>query len=59
MNLTKLESRPQPDSPFEYVFYVDFEGNIAAPKTQDALAELRECTTFLRILGSYPARRPS
>ena len=24
-----------------------------------ALTELRECTSFLRVLGSYPARRPS
>ncbi len=59
LNLTKLESRPQPDSPFEYVFYVDFEGNTSTPETQAALTELRECTSFLRVLGSYPARRPS
>ena len=59
LNLTKLESRPQPDSPFEYVFYVDFEGNTSTPETQAALTELRECTSFLRVLGSYPASRPS
>jgi chorismate mutase/prephenate dehydratase len=59
LNLTKLESRPQPDSPFEYVFYVDFEGNTSTPETQAALDELRACTSFLRVLGSYPARRPS
>ncbi|MEM7434167.1 MAG: prephenate dehydratase [Myxococcota bacterium] len=57
LNLTKIESRPKPDTPFEYVFYVDFEGNIDAAATQSALEELRNVTTFLTVLGSYPSRR--
>ncbi len=57
LNLTKIESRPKPDTPFEYVFYMDFEGNIDARATREALAELRSVTTFLTVLGSYPSRR--
>lgn len=57
LNLTKIESRPKPDSPFEYIFYVDFEGNIDASATQEALEELRTVTTFLTVLGSYPSRK--
>ncbi len=57
LNLTKIESRPKPDTPFEYIFYVDFEGNIDRETTQAALRELEDVTTFLTVLGSYPIRR--
>jgi prephenate dehydratase len=57
LNLTKIESRPKPDTPFEYIFYVDFEGNVDREKTQAALHDLETVTTFLTVLGSYPIRR--
>jgi chorismate mutase/prephenate dehydratase len=56
LNLTKLESRPRPNAPWEYLFYVDFEGNVAAPDTEEALRQLAAHTRTLRVLGSYPAR---
>jgi chorismate mutase/prephenate dehydratase len=56
LNLTKLESRPRPNNPWEYLFYVDFEGNSADPQVETALGELAAKTSFLRVLGSYPAR---
>jgi chorismate mutase / prephenate dehydratase len=56
LNLTKLESRPRPNTPWEYLFYVDFEGNLADQRVAEALSELRGQTSFLRVLGSYPAR---
>jgi chorismate mutase/prephenate dehydratase len=56
INMTKLESRPLAGSPFKYLFYVDFEGNIADPHTAAALDELKAHTSFLKILGSYPKR---
>ena len=55
LNLTKLESRPRRDLPFEYLFYADFEGNVAEESTQRAVAELERCTSYLKVLGSYPA----
>lgn len=56
LNLTKLESRPVPREPFEYLFYVDFEGALAEPDAARAVALLtRECP-YLKVLGSYPAR---
>jgi chorismate mutase/prephenate dehydratase len=58
LNLTKIESRPKPDTPFEYIFYMDFEGNIDRETTQAALADLETVTTFLIVLGSYPIGRP-
>jgi chorismate mutase / prephenate dehydratase len=57
LNLTKLESRPRLHTPWEYLFYLDFEGNIDDPAVHDALQELRVQTSFLRVLGSYPSRR--
>jgi chorismate mutase / prephenate dehydratase len=56
LNLTKLESRPRPGSPWEYQFYVDFEGNRADPRVQEALRELAARAFFLKVFGSYPAR---
>lgn len=57
LNLTKLESRPLADNPFQYRFYLDFEGNAAAPEVDRALAELEPLTRRMRMLGSYPIRR--
>jgi chorismate mutase/prephenate dehydratase len=56
LNLTKLESRPRPGRPFEYLFYVDFEGNVTDPSVQRALDEISGLTLSLKIFGSYPAR---
>ncbi|CAN6289799.1 unnamed protein product [Urochloa humidicola] len=65
INLTKIESRPHKERPlrvsddcllknFDYLFYVDLEASMADPKTQNALGNLKEFATFLRVLGSYP-----
>lgn len=60
INLTKLESRPRREVPWEYVFYVDFEGHQDDPEAAGALRELAAVCTFVRVLGSYPrAVRPA
>ncbi len=56
LNLTKLESRPRPNTPWEYLFYVDFEGNLADPAVREAIQALSAHTSFLKVLGTYPAR---
>jgi prephenate dehydratase len=58
LNLTKLESRPRPGRPWEYVFYADIEAPAGRPEMVDALAELSEHATFTRLLGTYAAARP-
>src|SRR4030043_198436 len=54
VNLTKLESRPSKEKPWEYIFYVDFEGHIDDRVCPEALTELKQETDFIKILGSYP-----
>ena len=56
LNLTKLESRPKPGTPWEYVFYIDVEGHVSEPRVQAALAGLAARTLFLKVLGCYPSR---
>lgn len=54
INLTKIESRPTKSTPWEYNFYVDFEGHQDDKNIQDTLEKIRTNTIFLKILGSYP-----
>jgi prephenate dehydratase len=54
INLCKLESRPAKDTPWEYIFYVDFEGRVDDANCKEALEELNSKCAFLKILGSYP-----
>jgi chorismate mutase/prephenate dehydratase len=56
ISMTKLESRPRPGSPWEYVFYIDVEGHVSEPRLQAALAGLAARTRFVKVLGCYPAR---
>jgi chorismate mutase/prephenate dehydratase len=56
LSMTKLESRPRPRNPWEYLFYVDFEGNLADPNVSDAIRAMAARASFLRVFGSYPAR---
>jgi prephenate dehydratase len=55
LNLTKLESRPSREKAWQSYFYLDFEASAEEPSAKDALQALAEHTSFLRVLGSYPA----
>jgi prephenate dehydratase len=54
VDLTKIESRPVPGSPWEYVFYVDVRFGDAA-QVEAALAALREHCRMVKVLGRYRA----
>ena len=54
INLSKIESRPTRQKPWEYNFYVDIEGYYQDQRVQEALQGLARATIFLKILGSYP-----
>jgi prephenate dehydratase len=53
LNMTKLESRPRPGRPWEYVFYTDVDAPAHQPAMIDALEALSEHATFTRLLGTY------
>ncbi len=57
LNLTKLESRPRRNRPWEPLFYLDFEGHWQEPRCQELLTQLLQLTSFVKMLGSYPAVR--
>ncbi len=53
LNLTKLESRPIPDSPFEFTFYFDFESDVRKPEVQNLLADIAMKADNFAFLGAY------
>lgn len=53
IDLFKIESRPVSGRNFEYLFYLDFEGDIHDEASMNAVNHLKEITTFDRVLGSY------
>jgi prephenate dehydratase len=57
INLTKIESRPRRNKPWQYYFYVDFEGHSKDPKCEEALMALLRRSAILKMLGSYPAAK--
>ncbi len=56
INLTKLESRAKPESPWEYQFYLDVEGHRDDPRIKEALDEISTHANTLKELGCYPRR---
>ena len=54
INLTKIESRPTRQKPWEYYFYLDFQGHREDKASREVLEKLAETSIFVKVLGSYP-----
>ena len=53
INLTRCESRPHPDKPWEYIFHISFEANTCEARAKEALAELQNYTEGIYVLGTF------
>jgi chorismate mutase/prephenate dehydratase len=58
VNMTRIESRPNRIFPWQYLFYADLEGHFEDDAIAGALDHLKNQTTFLKLLGSYPSKDP-
>ncbi len=54
LSLAKIESRPLRGKPWEYLFYLDFLGNMKDENARNSVAHLAELADFHRVLGCYP-----
>ncbi|GAB6042802.1 prephenate dehydratase [Endothiovibrio diazotrophicus] len=54
ISMSRIESRPSRRGMWDYVFFIDLLGHAEEPSVVEALKELNEEASFLKILGSYP-----
>lgn len=57
INLVKIESRPIPQSLWNYLFYLDFEGDLNSARVQHVLQELTAHSGRYKLLGAYRSSR--
>jgi chorismate mutase / prephenate dehydratase len=55
INLSKIESRPIKNKPWEYMFFLDLKGHRNEPRVKSAIGQLERHCVFFKILGSYPS----
>ncbi|MEE3498885.1 MAG: bifunctional chorismate mutase/prephenate dehydratase, partial [Ruminococcus bromii] len=53
LNLTKIESRPRKGKEFEYLFYLDFSGNVHSANVIELISQLGEEMPEFSFLGNY------
>lgn len=53
LNLTKIESRPMVGKGFEYLFYLDFKGNVKDAHVKKLICSLSEELPEFSFLGNY------
>ena len=53
LNLVKLESRPIPGKYWEYMFFLEFAGNLLDPDMEGVLREVCQTAAEFRLLGNF------
>lgn len=55
IDLLKIESRPSRGRVWDYLFFVDFGGELSNPRVKRAMAAMKRNCVWFKVLGSYPA----
>ncbi len=55
VSMTHFESRPSPDRLWEYYFFIDVEGHLTDEPVARALTDVRQASSYFKVVGSYPA----
>ncbi|NMA95178.1 MAG: prephenate dehydratase [Clostridiales bacterium] len=53
LNMLSIKSRPIVTKPFEYMFYIDFEGHIDDPNVKTAIEGIKDHCSNYKLLGNY------
>jgi chorismate mutase/prephenate dehydratase len=54
VSMTRIESRPSRRRKWDYVFFIDIAGHVEDDNVRDALAEIEQHASLMRVLGAYP-----
>jgi prephenate dehydratase len=54
IDVHKIESRPIVGKPWQYLFYLDFDGSLNDRTCSEAIRNLRRAAASVKVLGSYP-----
>ena len=54
INITRIESRPSRKTPWEYLFYLDFEQGEGSPLGKEVVRRLKDNARWIKVIGSYP-----
>jgi chorismate mutase/prephenate dehydratase len=54
ISMTRIESRPSRQGMWNYVFFIDIEGHMDDENVANALEELEQAASMVKVLGSYP-----
>lgn len=53
LNMIRIESRPVVGKPWEYFFYIDFEGDINNEHVKEAIDYIENDSSYFKLLGNY------
>lgn len=56
INISHIESRPLKERNFEYVFHIDFDGNLADENVKDTINEIKSLGAEFTVLGNYKSQ---